>query len=378
MLNSTLVKINKTPKKVPAVKDSPLSEMSRTQQLNTPFSENTGWEFTPIKKLKYNDISSAYFKFKNFLLKQSNSDKEALGLMIHNSPNLRVHENLMLLLMDNNELIKKTIKNPLYNNIKGSQRALSAFTMDVTFSIAMQSQLFAMLNANTADKRWMSKYLLDDFQQDPVYAWQEEEFPSGNKMSASQMASLMKNVLNVTKAPSIKLNFEDDIPYCSFSVSAPSSLLPKKIKGESVESLFSWLEEVDSNLYQKIGHLEKNKEVIGIDSMTLSIASSWGMSAPVLLHELAHYLMFISPTPYRLNKGDILIGYDEYEKLFSGHGAVFLSIFSYLLIKFAYVRKESLYLSLEANNLEWFELNSLTTDDINNGIRSYIENLNES
>jgi len=109
--------------------------------------------------------------------------------------------------------------------------------------------------------------------------------------------------------------------------------------------------------------------------MRLTMAMSWAMNAPVLLHELSHYITFMLPTEYKINKGKVHLNYNTYSLIFAGHGALYMAVFSRVLIDFYYVKEESLYESIIEAKLDWFPIKSLKIKDINTGIENYCDKI---
>lgn len=78
------------------------------------------------------------------------------------------------------------------------------------------------------------------------------------------------------------------------------------------------------------------------------------------------------PTKYKMNKGAVNLNYKQYSNIFSGHGALYMAIFSRLLIDFAYMKEAPLYESIKEAGLAWFPIKSLKVKDVDQGIERYL------
>lgn len=365
MLYAALVLINKTPDTSPEVQVIEQENTTRSMLLFDEKAIDTGWEFTIKKILKYKNSTSAYIKFSKFAEGKSDS----IGLIIC-PPGKKIEQcpEATLIYQDNERMLRKKIKNHFYNNNKGVSRRLSEYTMPLIPSPAMQSQLFAMLNLNSADQKWIDRYTLEDFQQNEVYSWQDANLPAENNLNPSQVVLLSNNVLRYAKLPNLMIKFEHDVNSCSFSVN--SGLVVKK---DTINPL-PWLVNSDEETYQRIGSFEKSPK-IKISDMVLSFSLDWGMTEPIVLHELSHYIAFILPTAYRLNKGKVPLTINMYTEIFSSHGSLFMAIFSFLLVRFHNVNRKSLYNSMDEDNIKYFHLDGLTLEDFEKALDKHAEEL---
>lgn len=367
MLNAALVFINKEPEKSPSVKADDVENTTLRNRITKEVAVDTGWDFEIRKKVSYRSATSAYKKFQLFYEEKSNT--ENVGLFVcSEGKTVEQCPEIILFYPKDKRIVRKRIKNPLFNNKEGSARRLSRVTLPLSPSLAMQSQLFAMLDVSNADQKWIDRYVLEDYQQNEVYDWQSENLPRENNLSPHQMATLCNMVLRYAKLPNLLINFKENIDSCHFSVNSGIAINKKQLNP------LPWLIESDKDTFQKIGTIDDSPR-IKISDMELTFSLDWGMNETILLHEIAHYISFIVPTSYRLNRGKINLSLDMYTKIFSSHGALFMASFAFLLIRFHNVKKESLYQSLNENNIDHFELDGLSLENFEKALDKYSEKL---
>jgi len=364
MIYGSLVKIN------PRVTETTLWEQDNPQQNRSIDSE---LDITPIKELQYNNVISAMRSFSEFIAKIITvSQKERYGLLIRHNKDLRSTRECNLTQYIDGTLSTRYIINPLWSGHNGAMRNTTTQGMNFSITPALQSQMFALLEGSTSDSKWMQQFKLKDKQQEDMYDWQAAHFPSKNSMNTWDMINLMKNVLNVARLPWITLEFVNNSKACAFSISEEGGKVIVAGGGnEAPREGWEWLQNTSEDNFEIVGELDKSPR-IKISGMKLTMALEWAMTPQLLLHEIAHYIAFCLPTPYRLNRGEKKMSFLEYEGVFSGHGALYMAIFSKLLIDFMYIKREPLYRSIQESGLECFEIKSLKPQDVNDAISIYL------
>lgn len=259
----------------------------------------------------------------------------------------------------------KTVQNPFWAGARGVFRNREGLSFESDISLALQSQLYAMLDKKSADEKWMSEFLLKDIFVEDVYEWQRSALPSGNLISADKMMTIMKNVLNVVRLPWLKLRFVDQGKSCYFKVNFASA-------GKSDSNVFSWLHAnaATEGNWERVGLTDRSPR-IKIDSMELCFVTTWGMNPYILLHELSHYIAFCMPVKAKLNQGGRRFSFKEYEKMFGGHGIFFMGVFRCLLIMFGNVRKDWLDASLDSNKVKYLSVDRFNVADFEKAIDGY-------
>lgn len=284
--------------------------------------------------------------------------QEAL-FFIHARQDVRADKKVQLVTLSSGKpMMYKTVLNPLWSGAQGVRRNISSVFLEPDVSLAMQSQLFAMLDADRADARWMQEYSLRDIYQQTMYSWQHANLPAGNIITPDRMVTIMKNVLNVIRLPWIPLHFTDKGDSCFFKVSFDGPI-DKKNTGASG---FSWLHEPKKSSWEIMGHYDKSPK-IKIERMELYMLTKWGLNTYILLHELAHYCAFCLPLPSKLSKGDFRLSFTQYEMVFSAHGMLYMGVFRYLLITFAKVNPAWLDASLNESKVKYLNINKFTVQD---------------
>lgn len=258
----------------------------------------------------------------------------------------------------------KTIMNPKWQGLGGVYRNVSSVFLQPEVSLAMQSQLFAMLDVTRSDQKWMSEFELKDHQQQIIYDWQFNALPGGNSITVDRMMTLMKNVLNVVRLPWIKLILKDSGKACCFRVKFDSKTANQEtIATTQDQGQLNWLHEATPQTWEAMGHYDKTPK-IKIEKMELEFVTTWGLNPYTLLHELAHYIAFCLPLPTKLNKGQRRLSFKEYERMFAGHGLLFVSIYRHLLIKFALIDEAWLDASFSASQVKYLNIKEVTADAV--------------
>lgn len=305
------------------------------------------------------------------LSKSLKSDDPALFIM-HRRPVYQQEKTIQLVTVHRTKGVSyKTVLNPHWSGLGGVLRNVSSPTIEQDISVALQSQLFAMLDMTKGDAKWMSEFSLKDYQQQDVYEWQRSFLPRGNLISAEKMASLMKNVLNVVRLPWIKLIFKDKGDACCFRVRLNNkSANPEVVATASDMESVNWLHEQNPALWEKVGHFDTSDK-LKIEKMELEFVTSWGMNPYILLHELGHYLAFCLPLKTKLNRGKWRLSYKEYEVLFAGHGALYMGVFRYLLINFGRVDQAWLDGTLTQSRVKYINIENLDVENIDDTVLDF-------
>jgi len=376
MITGTLVKINRTPEEKPDTQEY-LSE-------EVPVFGNqvmdSGWEFKILNRKKFKSKVQAMVAFSKVIDTPAIKDKKSeYGMMLHAQPEVESAPNVTLVSVGNGENIETLqISNPFWRGVAGVRRNVSHRGFDAEPSLAMQSQLFAMLDSTAGDSQWMQSFQLKDHQQSMMYGWQDENFDKVNNMSPGEMQKMFVNVLNVARLPRIRLDFKAKGNACMFAITRPNgkTLNIESQDGKEDGDSWGWLNKAGEERFERIGVINDGYR-LRISDMRLVMIMSWAMNAHTLLHEIAHYITFVSPTSYRLNRGDYKLSYVEYEEIFAGHGAAYMAVFARLLIDFFYVEENYLYDNLRESGLKWFPIKSVRARDINDGITKYCKKFEE-
>lgn len=259
----------------------------------------------------------------------------------------------------------KTVQNPFWLGACGVFRNKEGESFELTVTLALQSQLFSMLERKSADERWMSEFNLKDLFVEDVYEWQRSALPSGNLISADKMMTMMKNVLNVVRLPWLKLKFIDQGKACYFKVNFAST-------GKAEPNAFSWLHSsaATAGSWEQVGKIDRSPR-IRIDNMELCFVTAWGMNPYILLHELSHYIVFCMPIKAKLNQSRRRFSFKEYEKMFSGHGILFMGVFRCLLLMFAHLNKDWLDESLKASKINFLSVDRFNVHDFEKAVDEY-------
>jgi hypothetical protein len=337
-------------------------------------SQSVDIKFIILKELKFSSSAKAISMYKEFVLRlPSNEVIESYGVALRPQKELRLAREITLLRVNNNQVSAQHIVNPSWAGRNPVKRNLAMQGLTYDVSGAMQSQLFAMLDASGSNSRWMQSFSLKDKQQKEMYQWQKEYFEGKNVMSAWEMVDLMKNVLNDARLPWIKLEFTESGNACMFAISSSDGKMINQEGSDKKENgVWDWLQKMDDIQYEKVGEIDKGYK-IRISDMKLIMVMDWAMSPEILLHELAHYISFCHPTPYRLNKGELKLSFSQYEDIFCGHGSAYMAVFSRLLIDYMYLDEAHLQDSIQAAGLSYFPIRSIRVDDLTHGITSYIK-----
>jgi hypothetical protein len=370
MIYATLVKINRI------VKDAPITNALDQLEKGAFAAQaiDKEWEFTAIKTLKYNKVYSALKSYKSFVCneKVKSSDNE-YGMMIHKTPFIKQSREVQLVYTEDTSgsVIQENIANPLWNKIDGVKRNISrSGEIELQGSMALQSQLFAMLDSTSSDQKWMDRFRLKDHQQNTIYQWQDEVFNRSNDMSPIEMQRLATRVCRHARIPNVPIRFKEKGNACMFAISHSGGSSSHEGDKKDDKPDWSWLNTAEEDTFQTLGELNVSPR-IKISSMHLEMVMSWAMNNVILLHELAHYIHFLMPTPYRLNRGPYRLTFDEYEEIFAGHGSSYMAIFVRLLIDFGMYKEDALYESLDEAGIWWFPIEKLTVDSFTRGITKY-------
>ncbi len=372
MIHGTLVRINRDVIDKPDVAEfDAIARGAFTNQVM-----DTGWELSALKTIPFRGKASAFASFQRYLESDRISpSRHQYGMLIHVEKSCLGYKEICLAYEEEKGcLIQKSIANPLWRGVKGVRRHLGRIAFDSEVSMAMQSQLFAMLDSVGGDSKWMQSFQLKDRQQQDMYRWQDEVFENRNDMSPSEMMALMKNVLSVARLPWIPLHFKESGNACMFAITRDNgkTLTVEGDGGDQDETIWGWLGRAGEDQFERVGVINDGYR-LRISDMRLEMVMSWAMNAKILLHEIAHYINFVHPTPYRVNNGEFTLNYDQYEEIFAGHGAAYMAVFSRLLIDFHYINEEALYDNLNSSGLAWFPIKSIRVEDLTEGITSYCQ-----
>jgi hypothetical protein len=336
------------------------------------FEVKKKWEFQSTIKAITHFLS--LFESKKLLALSGN-----FGMLVHDNKNITQNKYVDLYLYEKGKAVKRTIINPLWVGLKKPQRNRLSNVMMLDINSATQSQLFAMVTGNGADSKWMQSFSLKDKQQNDLYSWEQKEFPRINDISPQEMVLIASNMVNVAKLPPLPITFKADGKSCFFSVSLAGgkTLNPESSSDEdAAKNNWGWLRNVEDMEFEDVGIPYSGKnDGLRISGMQLTMIMAWALSAPVIIHEVSHYIEFTNPNPYRLNQGKHRLSFNEYENIFAGHGASFVSIYARGLIDFYGVKEDDVYDSLEESGLSHFFVKSIKSQDIIKGMDDYVVRL---
>ncbi len=347
---------------------------------DAPHLTTPSMEMSVQKTVSFKSIFSAIHSFQKIFKKNTLQGDIAsqFGMLIHKGRDINHEKHVDLYQLSNDKVQRRSIINPLWKGLNPSLRDRIANVMTLDVNEATQSQLFAMVTGNGADSKWMQSFQLKDKQQTDLYIWEQGAFPRENNLSPEEMVLIASNMVNYAKLPPLPVNFKQSGKACFFSVSLANGKVidPESAKNDENKGAWSWLINVDNTSHERVGERSTKKEDgLRISALSLTMIMDWALSAPVIIHEVSHYIDFVTPNPYRLNKGTHRLSFKEYETVFAGHGASFVSIFARALIDFYGVNEDDMYDSLNASDLDHFYIKTIKTEDIIKGMDRYILDL---
>ena len=340
-------------------------------------------EITPKKTARFDSFVAAINGFLSVFQKSKSPTALAgeIAMLVHQEKNLYYAKLVELLLYSEGKVSKQTIINPLWKGLDKARRDRISNVLAMDVNAATQSQLFAMVAGSGADSKWMQAFQLKDRQQNDLYSWEQGEFPRVNNISPEEMVMIASNIVNYAKLPPLPVSFKQSGKACFFSVSLAGGkvLDPESAKKDDDSAGWGWLRDVEDMSYEIVGERSnKKQDGLRISAMGLTMIMDWALSAPVIIHEVSHYVDFVTPNPYRLNQGKHRLSYKEYENIFAGHGASFTSIFARALIDFYEVNEDEMYDSLTMAGLDHFWIKSIRTEDIIKGMDRYIVDIRQN
>jgi hypothetical protein len=297
---------------------------------------------------------------------------ERVGIALHPTPTLeQVRQCEVLRLNDDLSVRLRSFINPLWSGHKGVARNRATPVLSLDISSAMQSQLYSMLDAQRADSKIIQEFALKDAQQNKVYEWQAENLDRRQSMHPLEMANLMKKVLNYARLPWIELTFKETGKACFFQVQTDNGkILSEGGKQEGGE--WDWLHKPQPDTHDYIGDVDRGFRVT-ISKLRLVMIMSWGLTPYFMLHELAHYIAFCMPLSYRLNKGEMHLSFNEYQDIFAGHGLFYMGVFCHLLTRFANLKADWLYGTLDEAGIEYIIFDDLSVHTIEKAITGHVK-----
>ena len=96
------------------------------------------------------------------------------------------------------------------------------------------------------------------------------------------------------------------------------------------------------------------------------------MQIYIILHELAHYITFITPIPLRFTDACTQMTQKDYAVIFSGHGILYATVLFHLLEKFHYCDRKWLRRQAVVHNIEFEYVNNLDPITLSNAIKDRI------
>ncbi|MEG3765101.1 hypothetical protein [Alteromonas sp. 14N.309.X.WAT.G.H12] len=329
--------------------------------------------FTLKKTTRFKSVIAATNAFCALFEKQNGVS--SLGMLLHKGKNIYHEKTLEFFVFKDAGVNRRTIINPLYKGLGSPLRDRIHNVMCLDATPATQSQLFAMIRGNNADAKWMKQFLLKDRQKMQLYRWQETHFNEENNHSPEELLHVARNIVNFAKLPPLPITFEEEGKSCffSFSMAGGGVLDSESVKKQDSSDIWGWLRRANDTSYEKIGQRTEASSGVRISAMRLTIQLSWALTAPIIIHEICHYIDFITPNPYRINQGKHRLSFRDYEHLFAGHGASYTSIFARALIDFYGVDEQEMYESLKAADLWHFWIKSIAVKDIIEGMDHYVE-----
>jgi hypothetical protein len=186
-----------------------------------------------------------------------------------------------------------------------------------------------------------------------VYAWERANLHERHEMTPMQSARFVKHILSIEGFNYIEFNITNDDEECSFVVNANGE------KGDAIP-LFSDTYVIAD---KKNTRLKGNNGGLLNHYFSFRMSKYFGLNEILLCHEVAHYITFFYIMLY-VAKNKITKASALEQKIFSGHGKIWCSVYFYLLDKYAKQDREKLYEKIQGTELAAYHLDGLSFDQI--------------
>lgn len=324
--------------------------------------ENEDEPYTVIKKTTFPSQVDAIIAFEK--LSKHKNFVETWVLIMHSKSDFIDCENIVeTSFTSTGGLTNQFIQNPMFRlKVRPQRNRRLHNSFDPT--AGRHAQLLSMLDMSGRDEGIMSEFKLNDEQKDDVYAFHDAIWPKTNTtmLTTHETVMLVRNVLSYCGIPWIQLNFIDKGESCYFSVSTDKA--PKKETGGPAHT------------YREDDHLEdispSQDVIIDMEGLSLNLLETWGMQIDIILHELAHYITFITPIPLRFTDACTQMTQKDYAVIFSGHGILYATVLFHLLEKFHYCDRKWLRRQAVVHNIEFEYVNNLDPITLSNAIKDRI------
>lgn len=274
-------------------------------------------------------------------------------------------------------ITKLLIKNPSKKDDEPYRNKISEWK-DVEMHPCFVAMFFNMMQLYAGD-HFFSKQVskLKDPHAQPLYAWESSVSSKNSTMGILESTHFINNILAVSKIPVIQVNFVLDSDECSFSFKVAKGEKEDKAKvpkdGSDLLEMLGLTELDATTLFERIKKPIEEADVITLSDFSLKFPLSWGMTKMILTHEVAHYVTFVYPTMYKINRGEEKINFKEYSILFAGHGALYCAIYLYLLWRFNVYPRNELYASFQQSGVPYFELDNLDVHHVNERLIDFVK-----
>ncbi|MBE8232585.1 MAG: hypothetical protein HAW67_02530 [Endozoicomonadaceae bacterium] len=248
-------------------------------------------------------------------------------------------------------LSTQRLVNPAYTAERPKVNALVQNTSNRVISSRTQ-QLFAMLDILKSESSLINMFRIEDVQQAAVYEFHEIHWPKKNSptLSYHEANILIRNVLTHANLPLIETTIEENFGKCCFRIKK----INKDDYFETKKDVFQFIDEVDV------------MPQIRFNNMCLIFDADWGLQPDIILHELSHFISFM--TPISETACNDLKKQSYFDLFFGGHGVLYSSVLFYLLEKFMHLDEQWLKEEFNTLRINYIPLENLEVQAINNSI----------
>lgn len=311
--------------------------------------------------------------------KRENPSQAQIGVLVYLHPSdVSTCEScdFYFLKEDSLAITHQKINNPKRTKFGALRNRESTSTIHLDGNLSTLFQMYAMLDLYKGDNMASEKIakLKDPFAQQ-LYDWEVAVFSKRSTLGIREMERFIRNAIVYAKLPMITLVFVEDADSCSFSFQSkgksPGASHTREADPNHEEDK-SWLDTDALILFDEINAEPDTAKKIELSDFKLTFPLSWGMCKEIALHEVSHYITFLSPLKSKLNQGAIKLSYQEYSMLFCGHGALYCSIYLFMLYRFNIFDKESLYFNFRRQEIPFFEIDTLDPQHLELQLIDYV------
>jgi len=325
-------------------------------------TEDTISPYEEIKKAKFRSQMNAIDQFQK--LAKSKSFKHSWVLLLHRSEDFRDDETLMEAAINKSGSVSSSyVRNPMFRFKKRPTRN-KRMMHGMNKLPGRHAQLLAMLDMSGRDLGLLGEFKLDDKQQNPVYEFHDNNWQKGetNALTVHECSMLMRNVLTYAGLPWIQLNFIEEGDTCFFRVQTDVKIPKSAGTPRAAIKDDDHLEDISPN----------RTPTISLEGLSLNLLVTWGTQADIVLHELAHYITFMTPIPERFTNLAKEMRQEDYALLFSGHGILYCTVLFHLLHKFCYYEKPWLRTQAAMLKFEFDDVDDLRPETLGEVIKARI------